>query len=61
MKTQIETTPDTTEYKNQIDNPLAIIDDLKKIIERKDIDLTVSFSKYFVEVKLNKNSFWAHK
>jgi len=40
MKTQIATTPDTIEYKNQIADPLAVIDDLKKIIERKDTEIT---------------------
>jgi len=39
MKTQIVTTPATIEYANQIANPLEIIEDLKKIIERKDTEI----------------------
>ena len=40
MKTQIATTPDTIEYGNQIVNPLEVIEDLRKIIERKDTEIT---------------------
>ena len=39
MKTQIATTPDTIEYQNQIVDQQASIDDLKKIIERKDTEI----------------------
>jgi len=40
MKTQIEKTPDTIEYENQIANQLGAIEDLRKIIERKDMEIT---------------------
>ena len=40
MKTQIATTPDTIEYLSQIAGMQASIDDLTKIIERKDTEIT---------------------
>jgi len=40
MKTQIATTPVTIEYENQIINAQEVIEDLKKIIERKDTEIT---------------------